>query len=62
MAETRPSMAGFKVGDRVRACGGKGGPIHGVVVQICSYNGFLVADCSGKVEPEWFSLSSLHKE
>ncbi len=62
MPESRPNMAGIKVGDPVRAYGGKGGPIDGVVVQICSYNGFLVADRSGRVEPEWFSLSCLHKK
>lgn len=53
---------GIKIGDRVRATGGKAGVINGVVVQIDTYKGFLVADLEARAEPEWYSLSSLSKQ
>lgn len=59
--ETRREMAGIRVGDKVRATGGKATVINGVVAQIDTYRGFLVADLGARVEPEWYSRSSLSK-
>lgn len=57
----RKELAGIRVGDLVTATGRGDGIIKGVVVEINTYKGFLIADTEGRVEPQWYTLSSLSK-